>query len=54
MAACEYMIDLKGGHQTLGLDGFLSQLVTWSKEELCTTSANSGNGKSKGKKKAQK
>lgn len=48
MTACEYMIDLKGGHQTLGLDGFLSQLIIWFREELCNAGATSG--KSKGKK----
>ncbi|ROV92987.1 hypothetical protein VMCG_09004 [Cytospora schulzeri] len=34
MAACEDLVELKGGHYTLGLDGFLSQLIIWFKQEL--------------------
>lgn len=34
MDACDYMIELKGGAETLGLDGFLWQLITWFREEL--------------------
>lgn len=34
MAACEYMIEIKGGFETLGLDGFLAELITWCREEL--------------------
>lgn len=34
MAACEYMIEIKGGFETLGLDGFLAELITWCREEV--------------------
>lgn len=34
MAACEHMIELKGGYEKLGLNGFLSQLIVWFKAEL--------------------
>lgn len=34
LAAAEYMIDMKGGYQTLGLNGFLAQLATCFGEEL--------------------
>ncbi|KAL2284729.1 hypothetical protein FJTKL_08809 [Diaporthe vaccinii] len=34
MTACEYMIEMKGGFETLGLDGFLAELITWFREEL--------------------
>lgn len=34
MTACDYMIDVKGGPETLGLDGFLAELITWCREEL--------------------
>lgn len=45
MAACEDLVDLKGGHCTLGLNGFLSQLIIWFKQEL---SGMEGNGTAKG------
>lgn len=34
MTACQYMIEIKGGYATLGLNGFLAQLITWCREEL--------------------
>lgn len=34
MTACEYMVGMKGGFETLGLDGFLAELITWFREEL--------------------
>lgn len=34
MNACEYMIGIKGAFETLGLDGFLAELITWFREEL--------------------
>lgn len=34
MTACDYMIGMKGGPETLGLDGFLAELITWCREEL--------------------
>lgn len=34
MTACDYMISVKGGPETLGLDGFLAELITWCREEL--------------------
>lgn len=34
MTACDYMIEMKGGFETLGLDGFLAELITWFREEL--------------------
>lgn len=34
LTACDYMIELKGGYGTLGLDGFLAQLIIWFREEL--------------------
>lgn len=34
MAACDYMIEMKGGPSTLGLDGFLAELITWCREEV--------------------
>lgn len=40
MEACEYLIDLKGGHCTLGLNGFLSQIIMQFKEELSSIEGN--------------
>jgi hypothetical protein len=34
MAACEDLVELKGGYYTLGLNGFLSQLIIWFRQEL--------------------
>ena len=34
LEACNYMIEVKGGLETLGLDGFLAQLVNWCREEI--------------------
>ncbi|KUI65842.1 hypothetical protein VM1G_02332 [Cytospora mali] len=34
MAACEDLVELMGGHHALGLNGFMSQLILWFKQEL--------------------
>lgn len=34
MAAYDYMIEAKGGPESLGLDGFLAVLITWCREEF--------------------
>ena len=34
MEACDHMIEMKGGFETLGLDGFLAQLINWCREEI--------------------
>lgn len=34
MAACEDLVEMKGGHHTLGMNGFMSQLIFWFKREL--------------------
>ncbi|KAF3762800.1 hypothetical protein M406DRAFT_72789 [Cryphonectria parasitica EP155] len=56
MSACEYMVDMKGGYHTLGLEGFLSQLIQWFKQELAqaggssssSSSSSRGSGKRRG------
>lgn len=50
IAACDYMVELKGGHHTLGLGGFLSQLIMWFKEELALAVPPKEKGKGKFKK----
>ncbi|KUI57797.1 hypothetical protein VP1G_05078 [Cytospora mali] len=53
MAACEDLVELKGGHHALGLNGFLSQLIIWFKQELLSVEgqgdAEDGNTTVKGK-----
>lgn len=34
MAACEDLVEMRGGHQTLVMDGFVSQLIFWFKSEI--------------------
>lgn len=46
MAACNHMIEMKGGVETLGLDGFLHQLVSWCREEIYAASNDESFGRS--------
>lgn len=46
MIACNHMIEMKGGVETLGLDGFLGQLVSWCREEIYAASNDESFGRS--------
>ncbi|PSR92299.1 hypothetical protein BD289DRAFT_429176 [Coniella lustricola] len=50
IAACEYMVDMAGGYQYLGVGGFLAQLIQWFKQELAMATGQSS--KSSGKKRS--
>lgn len=49
MDACDQMIEMKGGHETLGLNGYLSQLIMTFRQELYLAKPAAGKGKIKSK-----